>query len=104
LLARAAVAFPYCGELAQLHIPQPIAQRIVASINTGAGTTPPHRPGTSAVFTAIQGDFADATRIVYLAMAAIMAVSFLVAARGLERGIPAEVAGAVEAEPATESA
>jgi hypothetical protein len=51
------------------------------------------------VYTAIQGDFADATRIVYFAMAGIMAASFLVAVRRMERGIPVEVTEAVEAPP-----
>jgi EmrB/QacA subfamily drug resistance transporter len=86
------------ASLAALHIPHALAGKIVASINTGAGTTPPHRAGASAVFTAIQGDFADATRVVYFAMAGIMAASFLVALRRMERGIPAEVTEAVEAE------
>jgi EmrB/QacA subfamily drug resistance transporter len=84
--------------LAALHIPHSIAARVVASINTGAGTTPPHRAGASAVFVAIQGAFADATRVVYFAMAGIMAASFLVAVRRMERGIPAEVTEAIEAE------
>jgi EmrB/QacA subfamily drug resistance transporter len=88
------------ASLAHLHIPNAIAEKIVASINTGAGTTPPHRPGASAVFAAIQGDFAQATRVVYLAMAGIMAAGFLVAVRRMERGIPAEVSEAIEAESA----
>jgi EmrB/QacA subfamily drug resistance transporter len=78
------------ASLAKLHVPKPVAAKIVASINTGASTAPHHR-ATSAVFTAIQGDFAQATRIVYLAMAGIMAASFLIAARRMERGIPSEV-------------
>jgi EmrB/QacA subfamily drug resistance transporter len=88
------------ASLANLHIPNAVAAKIVASINTGAGTTPPHRPGASAVFAAIQGDFAQATRVVYLAMAGIMAAGFLVAVRRMERGIPAEVSEAIEAESA----
>ena len=88
------------ASLAQLHIPHALASKIVASINTGAGTTPPHGRGASIVFAAIQGDFAQATRIVYLAMAGIMAASFLIAVRRMERGIPAEVTEAVEAEAA----
>jgi EmrB/QacA subfamily drug resistance transporter len=86
------------SSLADLHIPSAVANRIVASINTGAGTQPPHRAGASAVFSAIQGDFADATRIVYLAMAGIMAGGFLIALRYMERGIPREVSEAVETE------
>jgi predicted MFS family arabinose efflux permease len=82
--------------LAHLHIPHAIASKIVASINTGAGTTPPRQHGASVVFAAIQGDFAQATRVVYLAMAGIMAASFLIAARRMEHGLPAEV---TEAEP-----
>jgi MFS family permease len=84
------------ASLAHLHIPKPIASRIVASINTGAGTAPhSHAAASSAVYVAIQSDFAQATRVVYLAMAGIMAVSFVVAVRRMERGIPKEV-GEVE--------
>ena len=92
------------ASLAHLRVPKPAADRIVASINTGAGTAPPHHSGAaSVVYTAIQGDFADATRIVYLAMAGIMAASFLIAVRRMERGVPSEVADAVEAQPAAEA-
>jgi len=89
------------ASLANLHIPGAAAAKIVASINTGAGTAP-HQRGASAVFAAIQGDFADATRIVFLAMAGIMAASFLIAVRRMERGVPVEVAEAPEAEAAAE--
>jgi hypothetical protein len=50
---------------------------------------------------AIQGDFAQATRLVYLAMAGIMAASLLVAFRRMEPGIPTEVGEAVETDAAT---
>jgi len=79
--------------LAHLHIPKAAASKIVASINTGAQSAS-HHHAASAVFVAIQGDFAQATRIVYLAMAGIMAASFLIAVRRMERGIPVEVAEA----------
>jgi EmrB/QacA subfamily drug resistance transporter len=88
------------ASLANLHVPNAVAARIVASINTGAGTTPPHQRGASAVFAAIQNDFAHATRIVYLAMAGVMAASFIVAVRRMERGVPADVTEGVEAEAA----
>jgi predicted MFS family arabinose efflux permease len=88
------------ASLARLHIPHDVASKIVASINTGAGTTAPHHGASSVVFRAIQGDFAQATRVVYLAMAGIMAASWLVAVRRVERGIPVEVTGAVEADAA----
>jgi EmrB/QacA subfamily drug resistance transporter len=87
------------ASLSRLHIPNPVASRIVTSINTGAGTAPPHRPGASAVYSAVQVDFADATRIVYLAMAAIMAAGFLVALRRMERGVPAQVTADIDAAP-----
>jgi predicted MFS family arabinose efflux permease len=89
------------ASLAHLHIPKGVSAKIVASINTGAGTAP-HRHAASVVFVAIQGDFAQATRVVYLAMAGIMAASFLIAVRRMERGIPREVTDAVEAEAAAE--
>jgi EmrB/QacA subfamily drug resistance transporter len=84
--------------LARLHVPRAAAAKVVDSINTGAGTSPPPHARVSVVFMAIQGDFADATRIVYLAMAGIMALAFLVALRCTDRGIPAEVTDATEAE------
>ena len=84
------------ASLAQLHVPAAAAAKVVASINTGVGTAPPHHAARSAVFVAIQGDFADAVRVVYLAMAGIMAVACLVALRRMERGVPVEVAGAGE--------
>ncbi len=90
------------ASLARLHVPEPVAQKIVASINTAAGTAPPHQHGASPIFAAIQSDFAQATRIVYLAMAGIMAASFLIAVRRMQRGVPEEVAHALEAEPASD--
>jgi EmrB/QacA subfamily drug resistance transporter len=90
------------ASLAHLHVPPAIAGKIVASINTGVGTTPAHHAGASAIFVAIQGDCAQATRVVYLAMAGIMAAGFLVALRRMERGIPAEVTGEVEPEGASQ--
>jgi len=87
------------ASLARLHVPKPVASKIVASINTGAGTAPQHRTGASAtIYAAIQSDFAQATRIVYLAMAGIMAVSFLISVRRMERGVPLEVSEALDAE------
>ena len=83
------------ASLAQLHVPKQVASRIVASINTGAGTAPQHR-AASPIYIAIQSDFAQATRIVYLAMTGIMAASFLVAVRRMERGIPKQVGDAPE--------
>lgn len=76
--------------LAHLRVPKSVASRIIASINTGAGTAPKHH-GASAIYTAIQSDFADATRIVFFVMAGVMAASFLIAVRRMERGVPMEV-------------
>jgi EmrB/QacA subfamily drug resistance transporter len=91
------------ASLARLHVPKPIASKIVASINTGAGTAPQHRTGAAAtIYAAIQSDFAQATRIVYLAMAGIMAVSFLISVRRMERGVPLEVSEALEADAVPE--
>jgi EmrB/QacA subfamily drug resistance transporter len=87
------------ASLAALQVPHAAAAKIVASINTGAATTAPHAHGASIVFAAIQGDFAQATRVVYLAMAGILAASFLIAVRRMERGIPAEVTETVETPP-----
>jgi EmrB/QacA subfamily drug resistance transporter len=88
------------ASLAQLHVPSATASKIVASINTGATAAQQHH-AASPIYAAIQGDFAQATRIVYLAMAGIMAASLLVSVRRLERGLPAEV-GAEDAEAVPE--
>lgn len=89
--------------LAHLHVPSSIAAKVVASINAGAASRP-SSGAPSAIFAAIQHDFAQATRVVYLAMAGIMAASFLIAVRRMERGVPVEVADAPEAAAATEEA
>ena len=78
------------SSLAHLQIPTTTAARIVDSISAGPGAEP-HSGRASPVFAVIQHDFAQSTRIVYLAMAGIMAASFLVAVRRMERGVPAEV-------------
>jgi hypothetical protein len=43
------------------------------------------------------------SRIVYLVMAGIMAASFVIALRGMERGIPTEVTDALEQRPRSNS-
>lgn len=55
------------------------------------------------VFETIQHDFAHATKVVFLAVAGVMAVSFLVAVTRMERGVPEEVAHAVDDKRAPES-
>ncbi len=82
-------------------LPKATVARIVASIDSGPGVRP-HSGAASAVFATIQHDFARSTRIVYLALAGVMALSFLIAVRRMERGLPQEVAEAPDAAAAHE--
>jgi EmrB/QacA subfamily drug resistance transporter len=79
-------------------IPRTIASHVAASINAGA-TAAPH-PGTNAYryLGTIRYDYAQATRAVYIAMAVVMALSFVLALRRMEPGIPEEVARAAAEE------
>src|SRR5262249_52426744 len=62
------------ASLQHLHVPKTAAARIIASINTGAGSAPPrHAAAATAVYAAIQHDFAQATRAVSLAVAETLA-------------------------------
>jgi EmrB/QacA subfamily drug resistance transporter len=74
-------------------IPRAEADRIAASVTSGSGTAgQPHSPAAQRVYESIRYDFAQSTRAVFIAMAIVMTVSFVVALRRMERGIPAEVA------------
>ena len=82
-------------------LPKATVAKIVASIDSGLGVRP--RSGAaSAVFATIQHDFARSTRVVYLALAGVMALSFLISVRRMERGLPQEIAEAPDAEAALE--
>ena len=82
-------------------LPKATVAKIVASIDSGPGVRP--RSGAaSAVFATIQHDFARSTRVVYLALAGVMALSFLISVRRMERGLPQEIAEAPDAEAALE--
>jgi hypothetical protein len=63
----------------------------------------PHSARSSPVFAAIQHDFAQSTRIVYLTVAGIMAASFLIALRRMEREVAQEVAQAADLPAAPEA-
>jgi EmrB/QacA subfamily drug resistance transporter len=80
-------------------VPRTIATRVADTVNSGASAAP--QPGTNAhrYFGTIQYDFAQSTKAVYIAMAVVMAVSFVVALRRMEPGIPEEVVRATP-EPA----
>jgi len=80
-------------------VPKTIATRVADTVNGGASAVP--QPGTNAhrYLGTIQYDFAQSTKAVYIAMAVVMAVSFLVALRRMEPGIPEEVVRATP-EPA----
>ena len=78
-------------------VPKAIAAHVANSINAGASAAP--KPGTNAdrYLGIVQYDFAQSTRSVFIVMAGVMAVSFVVALRRMQPGIPEEVA---TAEPA----
>ena len=74
-----------------------ISHREAASVAAGFDTAgpPANQPHTAAfehVLRLIQGDFAGATRTVFLAMAAVMAAASVIALLGMERGVPDSVA------------
>ena len=81
------------ASLTRQGLPHSVVTKVVASIDSGPGAHP-SSSATSAVFATVQHDFAHSVRIVYLAMAGIMACSAVVARRGMERGVPVEVAEA----------
>jgi len=84
-------------------VPKSIASHVADTVNAGASAQP--QPGTAAhrYLPAIQYDYAQATKIVYIAMAAVMAFCFVVALRRMEPGIPKEVSEAA-AEDAPQAA
>jgi len=74
-------------------VPDAVAARVATAISSGTGAESRPAPGTNAyrLLGTVQHDFADSTRVVYLAMAAVMAFCFVVALRRMEKGVPAEV-------------
>ncbi len=88
--------------LTRAGVPRTEAARVAASLSSGAGAESRPAPGTAAyrLLGTVQHDYADATRVVYLAMAGVMAAAFIIALRRMERGIPGEVASAPVGEPA----
>lgn len=86
-------------------VPRTAAAGVAADFSAGASAgQSPHSAAARRVFTTIQSDFAQATKVVFLAMAAVMAVCLLVAARGMELGVPEEVSGTATALAALEAA
>ena len=84
------------SSLTRQGLPKAEAAHIAAGVSSGASAAA--RPTTAAaqrVFATVQHDFALSTKTVFLAMAGVMAFSFLVAVRRMERGVPEEVAAAV---------
>ena len=89
----------------QQGVPRAAAARIAARFSTADhAATPTATAGNQAAsaLATIQHDFTLASQIVFYALAGIMAVGFLVAARGMARGIPDQVLHSVDAEPALE--
>jgi EmrB/QacA subfamily drug resistance transporter len=84
------------GSLVREGIPRATAARIAAGFSAGQDAAQrPHTAAAQRVFAAIQHDFARSTKTVFVAMAIVMAVAFLVAVRRMERGVPEEVGAAV---------
>jgi EmrB/QacA subfamily drug resistance transporter len=80
-------------------VPRATAARIAAHFSTADNAVPVGRHAASALAT-IRHDFTLASQLVFYALAAVMALGFLVAARGMARGIPEQVLHPVDAEPA----
>ena len=73
-------------------LPKPEAAHLAASFSTGPGGHAPAGGVAGAqIFAAVQHDIALSLKTVLLCMAGVMCVSFVVAVRRLERGIPEQV-------------
>ena len=75
-------------------LPKPEAAHLAASFSTPAPrrrTLPPGGVAGAQIFAAVQHDIALSLKTVLLCMAGVMCVSFVVAVRRLERGIPEQV-------------
>ena len=74
-------------------LPKPEAAHLAASFSTGPGGHAPTGGGVAGaqIFAAVQHDIALSLKTVLLCMAGVMCVSFVVAVRRLERGIPEQV-------------
>ncbi len=75
-------------------LPKPEAAHLAASFSTGqGGGHAPEGGGVTGaqIFAAVQHDIALSLKTVLLCMAGVMCVSFVVAVRRLERGIPEQV-------------
>ncbi|HEY3765363.1 MAG TPA: MFS transporter [Gaiellales bacterium] len=89
------------ASLTHAGVPRSVAANVAGQVNAGtssggaSGGAPAH--GTHGLFATVQSDFAQSTRTVFLAMAALMAVSFVIAIRRMQRGIPEEVTSAAAA-------
>ena len=93
------------ASLAHDAIPRAEGAHLAAAFSSGAG------PGSVRIgagingqqlFETIQHDVALSTRTVFLVMAGVMGFCTIVAARRLERGVPAEVTRAAQAQPTAE--
>ena len=85
-------------------LPKAEAARIAAGVSSDASAASrPHTAAAARVFEVVQHDFAQSTRTVFLAMAGVMGLAFVVAVRRMERGVPEEVAAAVAARDAPEA-
>jgi EmrB/QacA subfamily drug resistance transporter len=82
------------SSLTRAGVPHSIASHVAAEVNAGAGAAAggPPSHGTHGLLATVEHDFAQSTRSVFIAMAILMAVSLVVALRGMQRGIPEEVA------------
>jgi EmrB/QacA subfamily drug resistance transporter len=80
------------------------ADAIASAVSSGGGGGSGRLQQTGAqadqIFAAIQHDFAAATKSVFVVMAAVMAVCFVVSLIGMQKGIPQQVADAANAEGA----
>jgi MFS family permease len=74
-------------------VPRAVASRVANGFNMGASAAPPPsaRGNADRFVQIVRHDFAQSTKTVFLAMAGVMAVCFVVAVARLERGVPEEV-------------
>jgi EmrB/QacA subfamily drug resistance transporter len=90
-------------------VPHRIAVRIAHEVSGASGTGSSgsqHSTGhaSAAAIHAVRGDFASATKVVVIGMAAAMAGAFVVAFLGMRRGSAAEIDATVDAEPPADPA
>jgi EmrB/QacA subfamily drug resistance transporter len=95
------------SSLGKLGLAKDEADGIASAVSSGAGGGGKLAQGgaqADRVLDAIQQSFASSTKTVFIAMAAVMALCFVVSLIGMQKGIPEQVSDAVEADAAAGAA